>query len=655
MESNQEFKNLLSPFKIRGTTFKNRFVFLPHHTGYGLDGGYGERGLVSDRVVHHYVERAKGGAAAVTVAQSVSEDSQMSHSYLVATDKRSGDNLKRIADGAHKYGSNAITQLTHCGHTTLTNPPQLMWAPSQMNEPYCHNNTKEIEKDEMMYVKDNFIKGAAWQKELGWDGVELKIAHDGILRPFLSPYFNRREDEYGGSFENRMRFPLEVIAGIREAVGPDYPIGIRFCVDEFSWYGYSLEYGLQVAKAFEEGGVDYISTDAGTFTSWYMQIPPSPLPLGWAVYQSAALKRTVGIPITAFGRINDPVMAEQILEEGSADLIGMARQLICDPETPNKVMEGRVDDIRHCIACNDGCVGVDGIYVECIQNPGAGREKLFGIGTLKPAEKKQQIMVVGAGCAGLKLAEIAARRGHSVEVYEKENAVGGQLRLAEKIPYRNEIEEVYRYLRLQLQEMGVPIHLGVEVDEKMIADKNPEVLVIATGSKPLMPDFDGLETATMQVMDVREALKDVEKIGNHVIVYDDIGYWQGGGTADFCLSLGADVTMVTPSPTIGEDIEGGQRHMLMKRMYDAGIKIIENTTIGSFDGDKVILENVFNHEKTVMEGIDTVLVAWQSSSINGLYKKFKGQRPDVYSVGDCVAPRQVEQCIFEAELLGRSL
>lgn len=654
-DNNQSFKNLLSPIKIGKVNFKNRFIFLPHHTGYAIDEGYLENGLFSDRNVRHYVERAKGGAAAVTVSQNVDPHSQMSFKYVLSYEQRNKENFKRLAEECHEYDCKVITQLNQGGHTTLLNPPQLLIAPSQMNEPYCHFNTKEMELDEMENIKQYYVNSSAWQQELGWDAVELKIAHDGLLRTFVSPYFNRRQDDYGGSFENRMRYPVEIIQGIRKAVGSGYPIGIRLCVDEFTGYGYNLEYGMRIAQALEAAGVDYISTDAGTFSSWYMQIPPSPLPLGWAIYQSAELKKHIHIPVIAFGRINDPVMAETILAEGNADLVGMCRQLLCDPETPIKTMEGRLDDIRHCIGCNDACVGVDGIYVECIQNPGVGREKIFGIDTMEPTKEKKNIMVVGAGVAGLKYAEIAAKRGHHVEVYEKSNKVGGQVLLAEKIPYRSETEEVYRYLRIQLQGLGVPIHFNTEVNADIVEEINPQVLVIATGSSPLIPDYEGLDNTSIEVLDVREGMRNAERIGNRVMVYDDIGFWQGGGVADYCQALGADVTIVTPGDNVGVDLEAGQSYLLNKRLRENGAGVYTQRAIRRFEDQAVIIENVYSHEEERLEGFDTVLIAGQSRSDNELYKAFKGKRNNVFAVGDSVAPRAIEQAIFEAENLARMI
>ena len=262
-------------------------------------------GLFSERNIQHYVERAKGGAAAVTVSQNVDPYSMMSDEYPVGSDPRNKENFRRLAAEVHKYGCKCITQLNHGGHNTLKNPPQILVAPSQMPEPSCHFNTKELEKEELEQIKDYYVKAATLQQGVGWDAVELKIAHDGLLRTFISPLFNKREDEYGGSFENRMRYPLEIIEAIREAVGPDYPIGIRLCVDEFIEGGYSMEYGLKVAKRLEEAGVDYLSTDAGSFSSFYMEIPPAVIPLGFALYMSAELKKTVDIPVIAAGGIAD--------------------------------------------------------------------------------------------------------------------------------------------------------------------------------------------------------------------------------------------------------------------------------------------------------------------------------------------------------------
>lgn len=653
--ASQKFTKLLSPFKIGKMELKNRFIFLPHLTGYAIDEGWMDCGLFSERNIQHYVERAKGGAAAVTVSQNVDPYSMMSDEYPVGSDPRNKENFRRLAAEVHKYGCKCITQLNHGGHNTLKNPPQILVAPSQMPEPSCHFNTKELEKEELEQIKDYYVKAATLQQGVGWDAVELKIAHDGLLRTFISPLFNKREDEYGGSFENRMRYPLEIIEAIREAVGPDYPIGIRLCVDEFIEGGYSMEYGLKVAKRLEEAGVDYLSTDAGSFSSFYMEIPPAVIPLGFALYMSAELKKTVDIPVIAFGRINDPVQAEMLLEEDCADLVGMCRQLICDPETPNKTMRGEVDDIRHCIACNEGCIGNDGIDVECVQNPGAGREKYFGIGTLQNAEIRKKVMVIGGGISGMKAAEIAAKRGHEVSLYEASDKLGGQVLLIEKMPYRAEVGEVYRYLKYQLKKYNVAIHMNVRVERDLVERENPDVIIAATGSKALIPDYIQMDEARIKVIDCRQAMENLELIGEKVLVFDDIGYYQASGVADYVTALGADTTVVTTSNFLGCDIEGTNNALLLQRLYERGTRIIASHTISKIKGGAVVLRNVYSQEEKEIGGFDTVIIAAQSRSDNDLYKELKAAGRDVRAVGDCVAPRAIEQVIFDAELAGREI
>ena len=294
-------------------------------------------------------------------------------------------------------------------------------------------------------------------QEAGFDGVELKFAHDGLLRAFCLPEQNKRTDEYGGSYENRCRFFAEIMEEIRKRVGSDFPVGVRLCLDQYVEGGITQDYGIQLAKTCEELGVDYINGDSGSCADGSMQIFPMGMPLGAGVYLASAVKKAVNIPVVAFGRLNDPVMMEAVLEEGHADFVGSARQFICDPETANKAMEGRLDDIRHCIACNDGCIFqcIQTKPIHCIQYPATGREEKLGIGTLQKTTSPKKIMVIGGGVAGMKFAEIAAKRGHQVTLYEKSNRLGGQINLAERLPYRDEIGEVTRYIKIQLQKLNV--------------------------------------------------------------------------------------------------------------------------------------------------------------------------------------------------------
>lgn len=651
-EEVNQYKYLFSPFKLGNVEIKNRFVFLPHWPNFSRDG------LPTETTMRYYAERAKGGAGLIiTESQSAHPKGQMTPGFILAYDKKTVPHLKKLTGMVHDSGAKIFGQLTHQGHTTLMQPPQLLFAPTQMPEPYSRYNTKEMEIEDIKEVIDYFALAASRQRESGFDGIELKVGHDGLLRSFVSPFFNQRDDEYGGTYEKRFQILREMIGAIRREVGEDYPIGVRLCLDEFTPWGYSLDYGLRLAKTLEQEGITYINTDSGTFSSFYMEIPPMVIPLGFAVYMSAELKKVVDIPVIAFGRLNDPVQAETILAEGNADFIGMCRQLVCDPETPNKAYEGRLDDIRHCIACNDGC-----IYqvmrenpLHCIQNPGAGREKEFGLGTIKAASNKKKIMIIGGGIAGMKAAEIAAIRGHKVKLFEKTDQLGGQILLAEKLPYRVEVAEVSRYLKLQLERFKADIVLNKEVKIKDIDIENPDIVIVATGSYPYIPPIKGADDTMINIMDVRHALMNPETIGKRVVVLDKDGHWQGGGICEYALSLGSEVYAVTPSWQIGIDLQPSNSHMLHMRLYENGVKIIATHEIHSVDKRAVVIENIFNHEKQTINDVDTLIYAGISKSENQLYNELKKVRSNVHAVGDCVAPRLIEQVIFESEQLCREI
>ena len=651
------FKHLLSPIHLGDVELKNRIIFLAHWTNYGNNHGYLEDGLASERLAQHYIERAKGGAALICVTQSVSPKGQMGRTMVHAHDPRNEEVFRHMTAEVHKYGGKVFGQFNHQGHTScMQRPPFILLAPSQMPGPHCYVNTKEIEIDEMEEIKNYYVKAAVQEKEWGFDGVELKIAHDGLLRTFASPYLNQRTDQYGGSFENRMRYPIEIIQAVREQVGSDYPIGIRLCMDEFTDWGYSWDYGIRMALALEAAGITYINTDSGCFSNYNMEIPNNYIPMSFGVFMAAELKKVLKIPVVAFGRINDPVQAEEILAAGNADMIGMCRQLICDPETPNKIMAMHLDDIRHCVACSEGCGLVstqEGVV--CVQNPAAGREKRMGIGTLEPAADKKRIMVVGAGIAGLKVAEIAAKRGHQVTVYEKADEVGGQMLLAEKIPFRSEMGEVYRYLRVQLQQMQVSIKIHQAVNRELVDQENPDCVVVATGSEATLPMFSKAADDII-ILNPREVMTQPELIGDKVMVIDETGYWQAMGVADYIGALGAKIVMVTKELYPGIDIEGTCHEILYQRLVQNKSEILTKHILKDVIEKQIYLENTITHEETVFPDIDTLVIAQASKSDNALYKVLKKEgRRETYSVGDAAAPGTVLRIIFEAEELGRRL
>ncbi len=322
------YPHLLSDFAIRGVALRNRLVFQPHFTALGhLDG------MPSDDLRAYHEERARGGVGLIIMeSQAVHPTGKMSRRFINAWDPAVVPGLARIADVVHVHGAKIFGQLTHGGHTSLEHPPHIMWAPTQMPEPSSHHSTKAMDDDDIRAVIDGFARSASNLIDAGLDGIEIKIAHDGLLRSFASPFFNRRTDAYGGSFQNRMRLSCEVLAAVRDAIG-DAPLGIRLCVNEFTPFGYDTEYGLEMAAALEStGAVDYFNSDAGSFSSYWMEIPPAAVARDDFRRINTALKAATKLPVVAFGRIT-PQAGEALVRDGEADLVGMARQLIADPET----------------------------------------------------------------------------------------------------------------------------------------------------------------------------------------------------------------------------------------------------------------------------------------------------------------------------------
>jgi mycofactocin system FadH/OYE family oxidoreductase 2 len=648
----EKYPHLLAPGRIGNVKIPNRIVFLPHHTA--LDNEFGQQHI------DYYTERAKGGTGLIIAgSHAVSPESRMSETYIDGSNPEIIEGYKRLSKNVHSFGSKVFIQLTHAGHTTLTHPPHLLFAPSQMPEPCCYYNTKEMEIEDIKKVIGDFALSARYIKEGGCDGVELKAAsHDGLLRSFISSYFNRRTDEYGGSFENRMRFPLEVVHGVKETVGSDFPLGVRICMDEYTGWGYGTEVGKEIVKAFvDSGNVDYCSCDGGCFSSFYMEIPPMAIPLGFAEYLSAEIKQLTDLPVIAFGRINDPVQAERILADGNADFIGMARELICDPEFANKAKEGRDDDIRHCIACQDGCLFqvMQDLPIRCIQNPGAGREAEYGIGTLKPAERKKRVVVIGGGPAGLKAGEVAARRGHEVVIYEEKGEFGGQVNIAAKIPLRDEVRDVVRYMAMQVEGLGVEVHMNERMTAEKVRELEADVVIVATGSRPAGAEVEGADGEN--VVNVWDILLERVEAGEHVMVYDTTRRWPGLGTAEFLVNKGKRVDIVTPFMNIGEQLEPGNVNLAFQRILGRGVKLMPNTSIKRVEGRGVVVENVYSHIEEEVEGIDTVVMSVGNRSNRELYDELKGtlEGKELYFIGDAVAPRLIQQVVLEAENLTRMI
>lgn len=677
----RDFPHLLSPFRIGDVYLANRFVFQPHFTALTIGDG-----LPNDALRAYFVERALGRTGLIIDGHmTVMVEGMMAPHYLRAWEERIIPAYRPIADELHANGTRVFGQLTHSGHTTLTEPPQDLWAPTQMPEPSSRYTTRAMDRMDIRRTVERFGLAARNLIAAGVDGIEVKIAHDGLLRSFVSPYFNRRTDEYGGSAEKRMRLPLEVLASIREAVGPGVPLGIRLCLDEYTPFGYHLDEGLRIAERFEASGlVDYFNCDAGTFSSFWMEIPPAAVEQGHFRPLNRALKQQSSLAVIAFGRIKDVGMAERILELGEADLIGMARPLIADPDLPRKLAEGRADEIRACIGCNDGCIHqvMQVKPIRCIQNPGAGQERQYSDRLLVRTDRPKSVVVVGAGVAGLKVAEIAARRGHRVTLLERAGEVGGQVRLAARQPLHQEIGEVVAYLDAAVKRLGVELWLNADADAEGLMELGADVIVIATGSQPDLPpghlapdDRDAGAIARSRGMRVpnavpgldRPCVRSIDQVltataatWRRALVIDAHGHWEAAGTAEYLADNGCAVEVVTSRAEVGFGLEAGTRVMFHERARDKGIAMTPSTAVRSIEDDGAVVVDLLSGRERRLGGFDLVVPVYPRASRDDLYFDLLDRLGDespltLLRIGDASAPRLIQTIMVEAQQIAMEL
>lgn len=657
-------------------------VFQPHYTALGTS-----EGMPTEDLVAYHAERALGGVALiVTESQAIHPTGKMSRRFINAWDPAVIPGLRKVTEAVHAQGAKIFSQLTHGGHTSLERPPHIMWAPTQMPEPSTHFTTKAMDADDISAVIAGFAASARNAIDAGYDGIEIKIAHDGLLRSFASPYFNRRTDDYGGTFENRMRLSYEVLASIKGAIGAETPLGVRICLDEFTAFGYDLEYGLQMVAALEATGlVDYFNADAGSFSSFWMEIPPAAVRATEFDRINRALKHASRLPVIAFGRITPVQRGEDLLAAGDADLIGWARQLISDPQTPNKIMAGRPDLIRSCIACNDACTYQTSQEkaIRCVHNPSAGRERHFNERTLAVASRPRKVVVVGGGPSGLKAAEIAARRGHRVTLLEQSSELGGQVNLAARQPERAVVGEVTAHLEAQLGEFGVEVRREVTATPEVLRGLGADAIVIATGSEPNLPrgnradtsrshalglhvepDIEGLHLPFVVSSD--EVMSGAVAPRGRVVVIDGNGHWEAAGTAEYLTDLGCEVEVFASSGMVGEDLDGGSRTLFHRRAAIKGMRLRTGCILLEVAEGRVKIGAAFSagndagwgkyvlipSDESWIEDVDWVVPVIGRRSRQDLFLNLKSspefESVDIHRVGDCVAPRLIQSVITEA-------
>jgi mycofactocin system FadH/OYE family oxidoreductase 2 len=651
----QELTYLFSPIKIGNITVRNRIVFPAHWTCF-----YSQDRPPNERLMHYLAARAKGGVGLIVTPQNTVWPSSTARDYVATHDDNKLPAFKMISDAIHEHGAKVVTQLTHFGgYTGFLETGGAGLAPSAIGGvtglvPSVLGNEvpHEMEIEDIKQVTASYADTAYRMREAEYDGVEIcsAVGAGMLLYSFLSPLTNKRTDEYGGSLENRFRLHMEIVDAVRKAVGPDFVVGLRLVGDMLTDGGTTLDdTKIVTAMVDETGYVDYLSICAGPAG----HIPAMHFPLGCFVFLAAGVKEVVKVPVVCHGRVNDPVQAEQILRDNQADMIGMARALICDPEFPNKAREGRLEEIRKCIACMQVCAGNfhKRLPISCTLNPEAGREE--GLATVNPALKRKKVMVIGGGAAGMETARIAALRGHEVKLFERDKQLGGQLHIAAKIPKREDFSEVSRYYAYQMKNLDVEVNLDTTVTVEMVRESKPDAVVIATGSLPSIPPLK--RDTEAHVVWVRDVLNGIADTGENVLVIAGEQHEQALGVAQFLVDRGKKVELITHCLYAGSELDNATMTFMYGQLLNKGAMITPLHRVKEITGNTVVISNVITRAERQIDNIHTVVYAAIGKADDALYHALKGEVDEIYAVGHCLAPRLLTDSIRDGAHVGRLL
>jgi len=665
------YTHLFSPITINSQEIRNRIAY----PSLGLLYSYDTK--LNDKYYQFYDEIALGGAGIVTIGPVGVDFIGSGFVPLSLTTDEAIESFAKATKMIRARGASPWIQLFHGGaytHPFLINNDTPI-APSAVFSKYSKATPREMSLEDIVQVQQAFADAAQRAKEAGFEGVEIIGSAGYLITQFLSPLKNLRQDEYGGSFENRVRFPRQIIEMIRERVGSTYPIGVRMAGNDFVPGSTSDDLTPEIAKVYERAGADVLNVTGGWHESRVPQLPME-LPRAGFSFLAMNIRAAVSIPVMASNRITTPSQAERILVDGQADMVNLGRVLIADPFWPAKAKAGRAEEIRPCVACSQGCTDelFNGRPVSCIGNARAGFE---GERIIKKTASPKQVMVVGAGVAGLEAAITAKQAGHRVEIYEKTGEIGGQIWIAAAPPHKQELLEFIRYYRVMVEKHEIPIHLNTCVDLPLIKKINPDHLIIAQGAAPLIPPIDG--TNDKSVRTSWEVLKDNPCLGKRVAVI-------GGGavgleTAHFVAKKGtlspemlhflityealemdrikhymfngaSRVTVFEMLEKAGQDVGKSTKWILMNNLDRYGVKINTSSRVVSIKEGQVTYER---DGERFQDNFDTVILASGSTPVQTL----EGQVSDLdipFSViGDCVRPGKINDAIHGGFLTAISL
>lgn len=665
------FSKLFEPVQIGKVKIKNRVAMAP--MGILNPPMVNPDGSPTQRTVDYYVERAKGGVGLIiTGAHKVENEIdvvRLGFAPIISSAIRSP--YGELSEAVHSLGAKIFIQLTpgvgrvlmprHVDPTGRSKPVSASPIPNYWDpDVIC----RELTREEVERIVQAVGDAAEIVKAAEIDGIELH-GHEGyLLDQFSTAIWNKRTDKYGGDLNSRLAFPIEILKEIRARVGKDFPVVYRFALkhyikalragalpgEDYAEAGRDVKEGLEMARLLEEAGFDALHVDAGCYDSWYWAHPPTYQEHGCMVDMAEKVKKTVKIPVMAVGRLDIAGLAEEVVEEGKADIVVIGRGLLADPYWPSKVQEGRIEDIRPCIGCHDGDQRMlQGKPLSCAVNPACCREQLY---ELKPVKKARTVLIAGGGVAGMEAARVAAIRGHRVTLYEKGKALGGHLLEASVPDFKKDLDRLNEWYKVQLSKLEVEVKLETEVTGDIVEKENPDVVLVATGSKPIIPNIPGIKksdvvTAIDLLLGEKEAGGVVVVVGAGLIGCETALWLAKQGIKTTILEMLSE-PLITPPPLFNAN-----KLMLLDLLALNGVKIEANTTVHEIDDDCVVTVNKYLQQSIIKA--DTIVLAVGLEPDDRLYNLLVGKVANLYALGDCQEPRRIMGAIWDGYEVARSI
>lgn len=637
------YEKFLSPGKIGNLTLKNRSVFPP------MGSGYVENEYPKQQLIDYHVRRVLGGCAMNIVEIAAVHPTTKSPTILGIYDDKFIPGLAKLAKAIKDAGGIACIQLWHGGRQTSGKPfGGQPVAPSAVTNAFIGEEPRALTLEEIQEIISSYGDAALRAKQAGFDAVEIHGAHGYLIDQFLNPYTNKRTDQYGGSLENRARFACEVIRDVRAKVGSGFPVILRMSAIEHVKDGIQLADAIEAAKMYVQAGLDALDISQGCYDALAYTVPPYYYPEKVNAYNASQIKKHVNVPVIVAGRINNPDLAEEVLLQGMADFIGLGRPMLADPDFVKKTMEGKTDDIVRCIACNQGCVGrmFKGLGNSCIFNPATGHEREV---VIKPAQQKKKVLVIGGGPAGLEAARVAKIRGHEVILLEKDVALGGQFIEAGRAPHKDIFAKSAIHMGYRAFKAGVDIRVYTAANEERIKEINPDVVIVATGADPIIPDIPGIDRPN--VFEARKVI-----VSDQYISAEQVAVIGGGliglEVMEILTQQGKKVTVIEMTDEVGKDLEMYIKPYVFGIIEEKSVAIHTNTKCIEIKDQSIVVEKEGRQQEIPC---GAVVIAVGSKSNTAIVDTVKKLGYEYYLVGDAKEPSKILPAIWGANEIARSI